>query len=311
MSPGETFLANTRLYRTLKEAIREAPCKILLLSVASILLAGLFYLPVIRDVLVNDYVASHGLFYYKTLTIRLPSVLVYFTSGRFLLVLLVGLGLIAGLRLQSRKKFLSRASLYGYILIFPFVFSAIRGDRPFDRTFLPLTVVFALLAALCIDQLRSFRKFPLKISLAITAILVIYCQVNFYVVLKNVDASLYQSILNGKKSQDIYYNYYLSYYSPLKILSNFANNVYRPGIPVFVFDFGDGVAIPEDIKLEHIPYEFINSVQNMYFTAANEVFVISAFPMNFSAQLAEQRPEVECNLLNEINYINVFRCQKP
>jgi hypothetical protein len=271
---------------------------IFIILITGILLAAFLYLPVMHQLLNNPYTESKGLFNTRVLTGIMPQVFVHFISQRYLLIPVILFGLfycILSLK-RGRKEYLREAFFLFVTLLLPFVFSFIRGDRPFDRVFVVLTPLFALLLALMIYFLQSAIPALRSRTMLVTAGVFLYCNLTFAFSIGHIKQHIRADIEEGHKSQDIYYNYYQAYYHPLKILADFAQKR-TSAFPVVAHEY-DVIALPT----------YLNKVQvNAYGAEAldpllhsqKQVYVITSFPGKFESMIKQKYPQSKSSRINE------------
>ena len=237
---------------SVRAAALDYPMRIIYLICGSILLALLFYLPVISQVINNEYVVSHGLFHLKTITQLMPQTFSYFVFGKWWIIPFVAIGFYAAIKSQGKEKFLHYVIFCLTVLIMPFLISFVRGDNPFDRTFINLSFIFVLLVAFCLDKLIYSWKIPTAYSNWVILAFIIVCYGSAFWTEMQVDAQIYQDIVRGNISQNLLYNYFLEHYSPSKVLSQFASNGYDRSIPVYLVYQGDRIATNDYISTNKI-----------------------------------------------------------
>ena len=283
---------------------------IVLLIGMGVVLAFLLYLPVIGQVLHNPFIESHGLFHAPILLDMLPQAALYFMSGRYLVVLAFILGCIAYAAYNQEKdqQIIRKALCCLIILLLPFIFSFIRGDRPWLRVFVNLAPVFALLMAIGIHFLQSsipvLRRRPILVTIAA----ILYCNMAFATAIRNIDERIQSDLAMGSQSQDIYYNYYQSHYHPLKLARDiFANDELGPEpweeLVVYYYD----QAMPHYLRKFAVGITFDRDNLESLLNTHKQVYVVTALPAKFKKMVADKYPGVDCKRLNErLQYHNLF-----
>jgi hypothetical protein len=274
--------------------------------VMGILLAVFLYLPVMHQLLNDPYIESKGLFDAGVLFGTMPQVFVHFVSQRYLLVPVIFLGLCYCIVSPKKgKKESSREVLFLFMtLLLPFVFSFIRGDQPFDRIFVVLSPLFALLVALTIYFLQSAIPVLRSKTTLITIGVFLYCSLTFASGIEGIKKRLRFDMEIGRKSQDIYYNYYQAYYHPLKVLADFAEKRTR-AFPVIVHE-SDDVALPVYLKKMQIrAYE--PQALNPLLRSQRQVYVITSFPNKFEWMMEQNYPRFQTKRINEhLDFHTIF-----
>ena len=275
-----------------------------------IILAILMYLPVIDKVLHNRFVESHGLFYPPTLVEILPRVFCYFISERYLLVLMCILGWIMYIRNHKEKdpELIHKALCCSVLFLLPFLLSFIRGDRPFLRVFLNLVPLFALLISIGVHFLISSIPVLRSRRYLITVLMILYCNVAFGLSLNDIGKRIGSDIVAGRKSQDMYYNYYQAHYNPLKLARDFARGYEagdESGIKPVLYEY-DQVAMSFYLEKFGIGFFGPDALKSIM-TSQRRVDVITAFPNEFEKLIAEEYPQFECKRVNErLQFHNTF-----
>lgn len=275
---------------------------IVILIGTGIALAVLLYYPVVGRVVQNPFVESSGLFCWETLSRKMPTALYYFISSRYLLLPAVVLGLFYLVShrksgMGGNEEFLLRTKFCAALTLTPFILSFVRGDRPYLRVFVNLTLPFSLFVGLCVHSLLESIP-PLRSkTLWITAAMFLYCNLVFALGVMRIEKRLMRDIETGHKSQNIYYNYYQAHYHPLLLLRNFKQRYETDSVPLVVYEF-DEVALPEYLRKFDIKARDRNALDEILQTEAR-VFVITAFPDRFRRMIARRYPGFRCTRINE------------
>lgn len=278
----------------------------------AIMIAGLIYLPFYDSLVNNRHFKSHGLFNATTLLDVMPHTLLYFFSQRYLFIPITCIGIVCGVLSIMRKKeqeIVYRGGFCAFILCMPFVLSFIRGDHPPYRAFANLTPIFSLFVALCtylvIASLPKFRTGHILIVWG----LVIYAHVTFGWAISHITNRLKADIVQGQKSQNIYYNYYQAYYEPMKLVQEFHRNYDLDSIPVTIFRFGpEETEIRRYLEKFHIEYYELPGV--IATNSQGQAYISTVFPEKFIALMKQQSPRSSCKYLNhEPNFHNILYCE--
>jgi hypothetical protein len=208
------------------------------------LLAALAYIPVMDGLLHNRFVTARPPDRGFILTERLPQILNHLLNYRHLLLLAVLPGLYKALRDASRRlRGSDRVIPLLAVFFLPFVLSFIRNDYAFQRTFVHLAPVFALiLAAGCWWTVQSWRGSPF-VRRWLTPILCLYALGSLVFAHVTVQDRLRSNLSRNIREQNILANYYQSTrFRPLET-SRIVARVHsdRPG-PVILADELDRVA---------------------------------------------------------------------
>jgi hypothetical protein len=271
---------------------------IFFILITGILLAVFLYLPVMNQLLNNPYTESKGLFNTRVLGGIMPGVFVHFISQRYLLIPVILFGLlycIVSLR-RGRSEYLQEAFFLFVTLILPFVFSFIRGDRPFDRVFVVLTPLFVLLLALFIYFLSSAIPALRSRPMFVVAGVFLYCNLTFAFSIGHIKQHLRDDIEKGRKSQDIYYNYYQAYYHPLKVFAHFSKER-RLAFPVIAYEY-DVMALPTYLTKVRINAYEARALDPLL-RSEKHVYVITSFPNKFESMVKQKYPQYQTRRINE------------
>ncbi len=275
----------------------------LLLLAAGALVGAALYLPVLPQLLSNPVVQSAGPFRFDTLTRVLPLTALYLASERWLLLPAAAAGFAAGPRLLPGVR--RRVQRLGWLLVLPFLLSFARGDRPFLRVFVNLAPVFALALAAGVDRLleasRRRRVFPLAaVGLAF------YCYACFAAGQWRIAARLRSDLAAGRKSQDIYFNYYQAWYHPRRTAARLAAALRRAPAPVVCAYPGDKLAAAAYLAFQRLPYAGRDALPRAL-RAAGRAYVFTAFPRRFLRELRSEYPGVAAQpLTREASFFNAF-----
>ncbi len=275
-----------------------------------IVLAFLLYLPVIDDVTQNRFVESHGLFHAPTLLITLPRTLHYFLSGRFLLIpaFIVGCFAYVVFDKDTEPQLTRKAASCAILLALPFVLSFIRGDRPWLRVFVNLAPLFALSVSTGIYFLYSSLPDLRSKGVPIAILMLVYCNVTFAYSVNGIHERIRSDIEAGRKSQDIYYNYYQAHYNPLKLAGSIAESGDagpKSWERLVLYDC-DEAAMPAYLAKFAIGFAGREALEPML-NSQERVYVVTAFPNNFEEMAAETYPQFDCERLNErLQFHNLF-----
>lgn len=220
---------------TIKQNIVRLKSQLLLVAsfVLGILLALLFYSPVLKDVFFNDYVSSSHSFDFSVIH-SLPLVLKKFLSGRWFLLIIFATGLILLLsKFKDSEALLKDLLLITVVIITPFILGFLRGMPAPDRIYIVLIPLFALTLAIGIDIVLS-NALVRRFSSLVIFLLVVVSVVTFVSETRKVRAAVTDSIAGDYKLQDLYYNYYLWNYTPHKDVEQFRKLCYNDSSLVLI-----------------------------------------------------------------------------
>lgn len=105
------------------------------------------------------------------------------------------------------------------LLIAPFVLSAVRGDFPYDRTFVPLVIPFAIF--LGVTLVIAFRLFYGYALVFAVMVVISSTWLAFTNTIAERDRILQSDLSTGNFSQNNLANYYQRYFTPSKLAQEF------------------------------------------------------------------------------------------
>jgi hypothetical protein len=292
--------------------------KILYLVIAIVsggITAIFFYIPIWETVVNNRFTRSQGLFHLRILLEIFPKVIYYFISARYLIIVIILIGIILNykeIKFQKEKfgSLMENSKILGVVFMLPFIFSYIRGDRAWDRIFINLLPVFSIGLGTLLYFALLHKKLKNKM-VYITLGIIIYSYVTFAVQLGKINSK--KDILEGKKTQNLYYYYYLSDYQPRKLLQHFLKSE-KQNKPVILYEC-DKNAMPaylNKFKVGYHPFYKYEEEKRPYalkdfLEKENEVYVITIFPVKFEKMLRLYFTEFEYIRLNEkLQFDNIY-----
>jgi hypothetical protein len=281
------------------------------LVAVAMVISALLYFQIIDKVLFNRFVKSHGFFYLPTLFTTMPLVFIYFISERYPVIIAAvsGLFLYAMSPDKKRPEVSRRTILLAVLLIMPFILSFIRGDRPYLRVFINLAPVFALLTSIGTFFLISAIPMLCQRLWLVTIVILLYCNLTFMCGLNMISNRLMSDIVTGRKSQDIYYNYYQRHYHPYKLLSDFTKQYDVSSTPIIACYY-DEIALPHYLTKFGIRC-YVNRAADIILHTEDRVYAITAFPNKFRAAIRQRYPRFQLKRINkEISFHNIFHLER-
>ena len=273
--------------------------------------SALLYLPVAKELLTNEVVQSHGMFRLDTLLRVLPRTLLYFTSERYVVVAFAAWALLrAGRSGRAAGEHLAdRARFCAALLVLPFGLSFVRGDAPFLRVFVNLSPVFALLGGIVLyAAIRRVVRNP-RTERAVLLLITVCCHGSFAVGMHRITRRLEADIAAGRKSQDIYYNYYQAHYHPRQLFQAHADALRTA--PLVGYYPGDKVALAlytNKLGVPCYPREALEEVAG----EAARFHVVTAFPNQFRAEAERLLPGWRVERVTAApSFLNLFRLTNP
>ena len=135
------------------------------------------------------------------------------------------------------KKYMNWTSLMLFMAIcfVPMFIIFIRGDYAPLRVFVVSAPFFSLIGSIGIYQFwRHFVNQKRVLDISFLIVILIYSIFCFNQELKKIDNHLLTDITEGKRSQDLYYQYYSYHYQPLRDIGRF-KETYDGKIPVIIY----------------------------------------------------------------------------
>ena len=294
---------------------------LMLMLVGGLALGTLLYIPVIKQVIGNDYVTSKGYFKGMVFDDTFFEVIEHFISGRFWIFITAWVGVflswIKALRGRN-KQHLTLIYLALSVFFLTFIISYIRGDDPGERVFLVVLPIFILLAAFGLHSiLRWTKRFSTHSWLMYLLFAFLYLSAN------SIFLSTYRSIkdeiyLNLKEQKFDYVEYhdnrmwashFLEYYQVLPSIEVVGNS--SENLPVFLDADNTRYewVIEEYLKSYGYPFQL---VQELTQNPVSEAYIIVSYPDRSIKNLKSQYPETICEpVTEELSLYRVLRCQFP
>ena len=294
---GFIFISQSYKYHV-RIAIRFNAAKLMGCLLLGIALGVLLYLPVARQVVNNEYVKSEGLFRGEIWG-EAGQIFTYIFKPYYVLLLLIVLGLIVAL---VKKADLRVIGVLALLIVLPFVFSFIQGGKPFDRTFLWISPLVVLLAALFGEILYNYWIKNTVLSNAMWGLILIALMFSFDDARKDIDAQLTKGLIEGVRHQNIYYNYYLAHYHPQQRLGDFKQKYYTDSIPVFLHE------VDKYAMHGYLPIHGINWEPNTdKIAAVDRYFIITAFEDSAIADFKQYDTTFEFyRISGDIDFVNII-----
>lgn len=195
-----------------------------ILVLAGSAVSAILYLPILLSVADNEYVTGvyikTKLFNIRTLTVLMPQFFDHVMSKRWFLVIVAVYGIVRFFRDQSGR-------LREYILfllmstssVLPFIISAIRGDNPYDRTFIPVVIPFSIAWGVSLSWAINNLAYRIKF---LTLIAIFGIALNsFFLTVNHRNNLLRSGIETGRDVSNIMTNYFQKYYAPSLLMREF------------------------------------------------------------------------------------------
>jgi hypothetical protein len=208
-------------------------------------LALLAYAPVLGDILNNRFFEASPDDRMFILSRRLPQAALNLVSFRYLVIPIALGGFFFALRKgDNRAHGSERAAFLIGLLVLPFLFSFLRNDEAFQRTFIFLAPIFSLALGAGASWFLQGSVGRVQIRDILTALVAAYAFGTLGYAHETVQANLKDSLRLGIKEQNILANYYqLRGFSPSRVAMELAKVLEdRPG-PVLLVDELDAVSL--------------------------------------------------------------------
>ncbi len=224
--------------RTDEKLTPDREIKLAIMIMSGISIATIWYIPILPKVIDNNMTRTSGMPNLSTLTELMPAFLGHLISRRWLLLLPVLYGLMK--IFMDRNQDHNGFYLLLVLMVLPFLLSALRGDKPFDRTFIPLVIPFSMIGGISLKEaIKGFNIRFTSISL-VSIFLTTIILFAFSVVSR--DRILLSNVESGRHLQDITNNYYQNYYKPSALMKEFAE-IYQEE-SIFITHRWDKMAMP-------------------------------------------------------------------
>lgn len=205
----------------------------IILICAGITVATILYIPILKPILFNRFVAREPKTIFYSLEL-IPILLTSFLSKRYLLFGFAIIGFYTFIKKNKKRENLIYALLF-FVLIFPFILSFIHHKFPFQRVFIPLSPVFCILISIPLIQL--INKIPKPKYVLISSIfLSLYCICIFHYEIKNNNEEMKINLVDKNKlTLSVYQNYYLSDFFNQSNAMNFLK-LNSDSKPIFLYE---------------------------------------------------------------------------
>jgi hypothetical protein len=295
----------------IRKALRDSSIQTACLLALSGTVVLLLYLPVLPVMFQQTGTVSGSGPNLNTLIHLLPKSLEYYFSLRFVLIPMGVFGMVVFI-LQLKKHRDGCISHFGLICLYlffcPFILSALRGDTPFDRTFIYETLIFSLFIAAASYQLIHFLPVADRLKLPIFLLaLLLFCQFGFAAALGDRNQRVLYDLTTENKSQDIFYNYFQAHYSPLQMAVEVSQR--KDQWPVYVYQANDPISALAYLRIYNIDYQDLHTLADLIFNSSGKGLVMTSTPARFQSLIAEDST-LRCDPLNTDDFFVVFSCQR-
>lgn len=256
---------------------------------ASAAIAYAAYFPIIDDILNERHLQQMKgqSFYAYNVNDLFPKVVYYLTSFKFLLALSFLIGAVSLFRFAQKYGWKNRLQFHSLFLLLlfllPFAISFARGDKTPQRSFVPLAIPFAILAAISLytvfRELKLARKFPLVLFGLVMA----YCLFSLQWSISNKNKVLHKAILDSEKMNSMMYNFYQSEDYGMEYLDPLIEQAKSTKYPIVMAREIDRVSEGEYLQKNELKY--YSTVWSKQVAAENE----AGFQYNVLLEISQGR----------------------
>ena len=260
---------------------------------AGTLCGAALYLPVYTQIVNNPYAKPGRLFNWEVLTRLAPSLLSHFLSARFLLlpVMLGGaLAIFLDRGPNRRPQYAERFRMLAVLFAAPILLTFVRGVIPYDRLFVILVPVFALMAGSSLAALARLLTGNTRAQSAYALLAYAYCLAVFCGKPAQIKAHLAENIRAGVLEQNLSLGYYQYYYQPVETIAKLTG---APGFSGSVYQHGYAL-LGMDFQARGIVERSVNSASEVYFDEHGQALIVSTAPEAITAEIAEVYENARC-----------------
>ncbi len=247
----------------------NANLRVLLASLLGLLTGLAMYAPVFRDVFANDYVKPGPSFDTELISFYWANIPSSFISGRWILMLISLAGLVIGFRKWKNMPLWICLS----VLLLPMLLVLARGDRAPLRVFV---VAAPFLSVLIAAGLFFLWKRTKAAHVILFAGVVVYCSFVLAGQMEKAEQQVLTDIRDGRKSQDLFAQYYSWHYHPLADTRILRSIHKEAPLPVVVYRCEEH-GIPYYLDIYNIPFRQTYKLEDLK-SAGDAFYVMSNFP---------------------------------
>lgn len=220
-------------------ALKSQNFMILIVISVGALFAFLSYLPILEDLLNERHLQQlkGKSFYMHNLKETFPLVITYIFSYRILFLLPYApfiVHLFKGIRKSTIDRNSYIAIIMLAIMLLSFSICLIRGDKPHQRTFVPLTVCFSIFTAIAIEHyITRFKETRWKDMIVFSTVF-IYCTGSYFFCDFLRQKELNKAIIDGEKVYNMFYNFYQSEKYGSKYLEPLIDEASKTNYPILM-----------------------------------------------------------------------------
>lgn len=313
---------NRKLYSlgTNRFVIINPEMTIAVMLTAGILLALILYIPIFESVFGNRYVESFGLFRGTVFFDAFPRSMSYFFSNRDWLFLIgwlgcAGAGWTAWKKNDPQRRFI--LVLLTSASFLPYLISYIRGDAPFERTFLVTLPAFILLASVGLNRIIEYAEERVGVRrwvpFTLVGIIGAVAYVTFVTTYLGIETEIFENLKNENIKQvevydsTLWASHFLDHYMVLPVIQPAVE--LSGDLPILIDGSNTRFAfvIHEYLRAFGItPLEFVHPGE----IDGEEAYVILSYPERSMQGLLEVYPEMTCTLISrELSIYRSYRCR--
>lgn len=280
----------------------------LFFSVLGATLLGLvLYMPIFSEVFQNEYVVKGKSFQTWMLSFYFEQVMGGMLSNRWLMVLFSMGGGLFYWRKTKRVEFLMLLLILFCIL--PLLFPYVTGSVAPSRVFVVLSPFYCILCALGLVSFYEYGATKFKCNEQVYIFLIlIYALVTFSMELHKIDQRIQVDLKEGKRSQDLYYQYYSAHYDPLQMVQLIKEAHTKSALPVFVVGC-EPHGITHFLEEFHTPYtrfEYSEIIIDSLIGNVDRSLMVSNHTLPFLNKFL-----LQSDLVNkEVNYHNLMKLKR-
>ncbi|GAB5401385.1 MAG: hypothetical protein Aureis2KO_29700 [Aureisphaera sp.] len=239
-----------------------------------VVIATAFYLPIIEDVIFNEYSSKSypGIFY--TVGVFLEAIPAYL-SGRYFLLPLVFFGGFLYFKQRETKESCYALLLLALFLL-PFGIAFVHQKAPFPRVFVGLSPIFAMLLTVLVVKCIEGVTRPLFHKWLYWGVMV-YCLFTFFFEVGRSDEQIIQNLKKNQAiTQNLSANYYLSSSFTPDTTIQALGKIYE-GAQVYDMDLLDWPSTRLYLRKYNIPYQSIEAIDEIEVLKGNDpIYVITS-----------------------------------
>lgn len=286
----------------IKQGINSVHIKAALFVGSGVIVAIVLYLPVFKQVISNDYVKSAGMFRVEIWSEALQ-VLKYLLKPYYIALILMLWGLWFAITTKADFRIIA---VLAAVILLPFVFSYVRGDKPFDRVFLWICPLLAISTGVLYTYLHEgFIKRSMMATSFHLVVMIAFIW-GLQDAKKNSQLRLAVDLKNEVNRCDIYYNNLLTAYHTNENLRWFKQHYYTDGVAVYLYDV-DKYAMHGYLPLHGVKWE----PDPQKIKSVDRYFIITLAPKKAQDYYLQFDSNYTLKRLNpDLDYVNIVEAKR-